>query len=146
MATYSFNDVVASIAGPTGMISLGYGNAVADEGISVDMAGDKNTMTIGADGSVMHSLHADRSGHVTLRLLKTSPQNSLLQAMYDAQTASAALHGTNTITVSHAVSGDITTASTCAFKKKPNIKYSKDGDVLEWQWDAGKITTVLGTY
>ena len=59
---------------------------------------------------------------------------------------SAALHGQNAITVAHAVSGDITTCTRCAFKKKPDIKYSKDGDILVWTWDAGKIDTILGTY
>ncbi|MDQ9958037.1 DUF3277 family protein, partial [Acinetobacter baumannii] len=33
-----------------GVIDLGYGAGVADEGITIAMAGDANTMTIGADG------------------------------------------------------------------------------------------------
>jgi hypothetical protein len=32
----------------------------------------KNTMTVGADGEVMHSLHAGKSGTITVTLLKTS--------------------------------------------------------------------------
>ncbi|EEN5923401.1 DUF3277 family protein [Salmonella enterica] len=66
MATYSFTDVTASISGPTGVIDLGYGSASSEEGITVAMAGPKNTMTIGADGEVMNSLHADKSGTVTV--------------------------------------------------------------------------------
>ncbi|EAP1742638.1 DUF3277 family protein [Salmonella enterica] len=68
MATYSFTDVTASISGPTGVIDLGYGSASSEEGITVAMAGPKNTMTIGADGEVMNSLHADKSGTVTVKL------------------------------------------------------------------------------
>lgn len=75
MATYSFMDVTASLSGPTGEIDLGYGSASSEEGITVAMGGPKNTMTIGADGEVMHSLHADKSGTVTVNLLKTSPTN-----------------------------------------------------------------------
>lgn len=146
MGTYSFIDVTASLAGPTGTINLGYGSGNAEEGISIDMAGDKNTMTIGADGKGMHSLHADRSGTVTLRYLKTAPVNARLMAMYDAQTISSALHGQNFITVGHTVSGDITTAQQCAFKKKPNLAYKKDGDIVEWVFDAIEIDSVLGTY
>ena len=56
MATYSFMDVTASLSGPTGEIDLGYGSASSEEGITVAMGGPKNTMTIGADGEVMHSL------------------------------------------------------------------------------------------
>ncbi|MBU9403923.1 DUF3277 family protein, partial [Burkholderia multivorans] len=62
MATYSFQDVTATIVGPGGAFSLGYGSANAEEGITIAQAGDKNTMTVGADGEVMHSLHADKSG------------------------------------------------------------------------------------
>lgn len=85
MSTYSFLDVQATLVGPTGIVQLGYGAAVADEGISIEAAGDKNTMIIGADGEGMHSLHADKSGTVTVRLLKTSPTNAKLMVMYDAQ-------------------------------------------------------------
>ena len=52
MSTYSFQDVVATLVGPTGTVNLGYGAAVAEEGITVEMAGDKNTMMIGSDGEV----------------------------------------------------------------------------------------------
>lgn len=146
MSTYAFQDVQATLVGPTGVINLGYGAAVAEEGISIEMAGDKNTMMIGADGEGMHSLHADKSGTVTVRLLKTSPQNAKLSAMYDAQTISSALHGKNVITITNPVSGDVTTAISCAFKKKPALNYKKDGDIIEWAFDAIKIDSVLGTY
>lgn len=75
MSTYSFMDVTATLTGPTGSIDLGYGSASSEEGIVVAMGGPKNTMTIGADGEVMHSLHADKSGTITVNLLKTSPTN-----------------------------------------------------------------------
>ena len=91
--TYSFADVAATLVGPTGIVDLGYGAAVAEEGITIEPAGDKNTMLIGADGEGMHSLHADKSGTITVRLLKTSPTNLKLQAMYNAQTLNGALHG-----------------------------------------------------
>jgi len=145
-ATYSFNDVVATLAGPTGSANLGYGASVADEGIKVAAAGDKNTMRIGADGGGMHSLHADKSGVVTVRLLKVSPMNAVLQAMYDAQAATSTLWGQNTIVVRQTASGDITTAVRCAFKKKPDLDYAKDGDIVEWGFDAIHIDTVLGVY
>ncbi|WP_285199455.1 phage protein, partial [Klebsiella pneumoniae] len=108
MATYSFIDVVATLVGPTGNIDLGYGAGAAEEGITIEMAGDKNTMMIGADGEGMHSLHADKSGTITVRLLKTSPTNAKLMAMYDDQTLDSGLHGQNVITVRNAKSGDIT--------------------------------------
>lgn len=144
--TYSFIDVSASLVGPTGTANLGYGAAIAEEGITIDMNGDKNTMHIGADGTPMHSLHADKSGTITIRTLKTSPLNAILQTMYDAQQLSSTLWGQNLIVVRENQSGDIHTAQFCAFKKKPNIKYAKDADVVDWPFDAGTVDSVLGTY
>lgn len=90
MATYSFLDVTASLTGPTGVIDLGQGSANSEEGITQTMGGNKNTMTIGADGEVMHSLHADKSGTITVTLLKTSPVNKKLSLAYNAQSQSSA--------------------------------------------------------
>lgn len=146
MPAYSFQDTVATITGPTGSSPLANGAGAADEGISFEMTGDKNTMTTGADGSVMHSLHAEKSGRVVVRLLKTSPINALLQAMYDAQTATASLHGQNVIVCQQKSSGDVTTARQVAFKRKPPLTYAKEGNVTEWEFDAGLIDTVLGVY
>ena len=144
--TYSFKDVSASLAGPTGTANLGYGAALAEEGITIERNGDQNTMHIGADGTPMHSLHADKSGTLTVRVLKTSPLNAILQAMYDAQQLSSILWGQNTIIVRENQSGDITTATLCAFKKKANLKYAKDADVMDWPFDVGVFDSVLGTY
>jgi hypothetical protein len=146
MPSYSFKDVTATFVGPTGAFSLGYGSANAEEGIDVAAAADKNTMTVGADGEVMHSLHADKSGQITVRLLKTSPLNQKLMATYDAQSLSSSLWGANIITISNTAAGDLHVGRQCAFKKKPDITYKKDGDVVQWVFDAGKIDSVLGTY
>ena len=70
MNTYSFLEVQAAIIGPGGVINLGAGAGVADEGISVDPTAEMNTMMVGADGSGQHSLHADKSGRLVVRLLE----------------------------------------------------------------------------
>ncbi|KVC45205.1 MULTISPECIES: phage structural protein [Burkholderia cepacia complex] len=146
MTTYSFQDVAATIVGPGGAFSLGYGEATAEEGITIARAGDKNTMTIGSDGEGMHSLHADKSGQVTLRYLKTAPINAKLMALYDAQSLDSRLWGKNLIEVRQTAAGDVTTARSCAFKKAPDLKYAKDGDIVEWVFDSIKIDNILGTY
>lgn len=144
--TYTFQDVAATLTSPTGTVDLGFGAGVADEGISIEMAGDKNTMMIGADGEGMHSLHADKSGTVTVKLLKVSPTNAKLQAMYDAQSARGELWGQNFIAIRNVKSGDLTSCRSGAFKKKPALMYAKDGNVVEWTWDFLKIDSVLGVY
>ena len=142
MYTYSFLDVHATIAGPGGVVSLGNGAGAAEEGITVEMAEDKSTMTIGADGTPMHSLHAGKSGHVTVRLLKTSPTNNNLSLMYAVQTASGALHGSNVIAIKNSL-GDTITARAVAFKKFPTQTNAKEGGMVEWTFDAGIVDMSL---
>ncbi|EBA8672841.1 DUF3277 family protein [Salmonella enterica] len=146
MATYSFTDVTASISGPTGVIDLGYGSASSEEGITVAMAGPKNTMTIGADGEVMQSLHADKSGTVTVNLLKTSPTNKKLSLAYNAQSQSSATWGNNVIVIRNTASGDISTARSCAFQKQPDFNNAKEGGTVAWVFDCGKIDQLLGEF
>lgn len=146
MATYSFLNVQATIVGPGGAFNIGQGAGIAEEGIETEMAGDKDTMTIGADGTGMHSLHADKSGTVTVRLLKTSPTNAKLMAMYDLQTASSLLHGQNVITITDTGSGDSTGCRGVAFKKKPVLRYAKEGQLMEWAFNAIAIDSILGEY
>ncbi len=141
---YSFLDVQAAIVGPGGAFSLGSGAGAAEEGISIDPSGEIDGMQIGADGTGQHSLHADKSGKVTVRVLKTSPVNKLLSAMYNFQTASAASHGQNTLTISDAVRGDVVTCRQCAFAKAPNLNYGKEAGTQDWEFNAIAIDRVLG--
>lgn len=146
MSTYSFLDVTASLTGPTGVIDLGQGSANSEEGITVAMGGNKNTMTIGADGEVMHSLHADKSGTITVTLLKTSPVNKKLSLAYNAQSQSAATWGNNVIVIRNTASGDISTARSCAFQKQPDFNNAKEGGTVAWVFDCGKIDQLLGEF
>ncbi|MFQ9492659.1 MAG: phage protein [Bilophila wadsworthia] len=58
--SYSFLDVQASIYGPGGNVSLAGDEAGVEQGgITVTPAGERSKMTVGADGSVMHSLLGD---------------------------------------------------------------------------------------
>lgn len=144
--TYSFQDVQASIVGPGGAFSLGYGEATAEEGITIAGSNDKNTMTVGSDGSGMHSLRADNSGQITVRYLKTAPVNARLMALYNAQKIDSRLWGKNVITVTQSVAGDIATGIQCAFKKVPDLNYATEGGTVEWVFDSVNIQEMLGTY
>lgn len=145
MPAYSFADVQVTIIGPGLVVSLGAGSGSAEEGISVEMTEDKNTMTIGADGSVMHSLHAGNGGTATVRLLKTSPSNAVLSTAYNFQRTSAANWGQNTIVISNLQTGDVITSQECAFSKMPNLTYAKEAGTNEWAFAAGSIIELLGT-
>lgn len=145
MASYSFLNCQAAIVGPGGAFNIGTGAGVADEGLVITMAGDKDTMVTGADGSVMHTLNADKSGTLTLRLLKTSPTNAQLSLMYALQTITSALHGLNTITVRDSARGDVTTCRQVAFRKQPALSYTKAGAINEWEFNVGIVDQLLGS-
>ena len=149
MAAYSFLDVSATIKGPGGSIQLAAEAGAAEEGISWAMADDRNTMQIGAGGEGQHSLHASKAGTFTVRLLKTSPVNSQLSAMYDFQSISSGYWGANIIRISRLPSsgfGDVATGRSCAFKKRPDWSYAKDAGTVEWTFDSIYIDAIIGTY
>ncbi|WP_387466165.1 DUF3277 family protein [Photorhabdus sp. RM323S] len=146
MATYSFLDVSASITGVGGSFDLGNGAALSDEGITVTMSESKNTMTTGADGEVMHSLHATKSGTITVNLLKTSPVNAKLNAMLSTQSLSSAAWGNNVIVIRNKQSNDTAVARSVAFQKQPDLQNAKDGSTVAWVFDCGKIDIMLGTF
>jgi hypothetical protein len=141
---YSFLNTSATIVGPGGIVNLAAEAAAAEEGITIEAVEDKNVMTIGADGSGQHSLIASDARKVTVRFLKTSPNNALLQLMYDLQSASSALWGQNTITVANTGLGDVTVLQAVAFKKQPTLTYAKEGGIMEWEFDAVVGNSILG--
>ena len=143
ISTYSFLDVMASISGPGGSFDLKGGNA--EEGITITRANAKNVMTAGADGSVMHSLRAEDSGTATVTVLKTSPLNSMLANLYNAQKNSSTTWGKNTISLRDMVNGDDITLSGCAFQTPPDLNYATEGGTNAWPFDFGKIDWKPGT-
>lgn len=146
MATYSFLDNMVAISGPNGNFNLGGpGVANSEGGISIVMTEDKNTMTIGAGGEGMHSLHAGKSGTITVRLLKTAPANALLSAMYHADEASGCAWGRNTISIRDLCRGDVITAQEVAYAKFADVTYAKEGGEMVWTFHAVKIDFVLGS-
>jgi Protein of unknown function (DUF3277) len=141
---YSFLDVVATLVGPNGTVSLGSNSGVSEEGVSFSFSEDQDTMTIGADGTGMHSLHAGQAGTVSVRFLKSSPTNAILDALYQADRNVPSTSGQNTIVVTWLAGGDVTTAFQCAFKKFPDVVYGKDAALLEWVFNSIRITPLLG--
>jgi hypothetical protein len=142
--TYSFLDVHAAIVGPGGSFNLGAGAANAEEGIDVEAVEDIDILTIGADGTPMHTLRANKAGKVTVRLLKTSPVNQQLADMLAFQRTTSANHGQNTITIANSTSGDVISCQQVAFAKVPALKYATAGGINEWEFNAGIVDVGLG--
>ena len=145
-SAYSFQNITASLSGPTGVVNFGYGAAVAGEGIEITMDTEKVTKTIGADGKGMYSLKANNAGKIKVNLLQTSDENSALMAIYDSQSLSAALCGQNTITVQNSAGSDVWTATQVAFTKRPDYNYKEEGAIVTWEFEAIQIQGAVGTY
>jgi Protein of unknown function (DUF3277) len=144
MATYSFVDTNCILAGPGGVVSMGNGAGAAAEGITFTHTEEKDTVITGADGTIMHSLHASMTGRIIIRLLKTSPTNGILSILYNFQrTGGAAYWGQNTIALSNATLGDIIGGSQMAFVKHPDVVYATEGNVNDWEF-SGYIVPELG--
>lgn len=142
--TYSFLDVNAAIVGPGGAFNLGAGAGASEEGITVTALAEMDAMMIGADGSGIHSLVANKSAKITVRLLKNSPTNALLAAMAALQRTSSSLFGQNTITIVDKNSGDVITCQQTAFSKIPDIGYAKEGAPIEWEFNSVLTDVALG--
>lgn len=142
--TYSFLDTHLALVGPGLAISLGAGSGSAEEGITIEPIDDVGSMTIGADGAGMHSLFGNKSGRVTVRLLKTSPLNAQLAAALAFQRTTSANYGQNTITLVNSVSGDAVTCAQCGFARVPDLTYAKEGGMNEWVFNAVEVDVGLG--
>lgn len=132
-STYSFLDTHCAIAGPGGAFSLTGG--AAKEGITIERREPKNRLTIGADGSGMHSLRADDSAKAVVRLLKNSPVNALLMGMYNFQKLSSANWGQNTISLVSSIGDDLVLRG-AAFVNLPRLVYDEEGPMNEWEFEA----------
>lgn len=144
MPTFAFADTMAAISGPNGNFSFGAGSGNTEGGITVAFVEDKSTMTIGADGVGMHSLHSGEGAIITVRLLKTSPTNAQFSNMYKLDTAGGATHGKSTISIKDLARGDDITCQECAFAKFPDITYAKEGGECIWSFHSAKTNIDLG--
>ncbi|WP_420269076.1 phage protein, partial [Klebsiella michiganensis] len=54
--------------------------------------------------------------------------------------------GNNVIVIRNKVSGDTTTARSCAFQKQPDHANAKVGNTVSWVFDCGKIDQLLGEF
>lgn len=145
MGTYSFLNITGTITGPGGNVNLAAGAAIADEGITIEHIEDKNVMTIGADGLGQHSLVASDAKTITIRTLKTSPLNAQLMVMYNTQSLSSSLWGTNQVNFQDTHRGDFFAGQNVAFKKPPTIVYAKEAGMNEWVLDCMKGDLILGS-
>lgn len=145
MATWSFKNISAAFEGPGGAFPLAPDSGNAQEGISFTAAGDKNIMTEGAGGEIMHSLRASEAGTLSITLLRTSNTNALLRSVYTYQASSAKHWGRNSVVITNTQTGEINIFKQGAFAKLPDQAWAEDGGTVVWTLH-GKFFSTPGFY
>lgn len=140
---YTFLDVQCSINGYGGQFDI-KSSGVSDEAIRISMVRDKNTMVLGANGDVMHSMNAARAAVITISLLKTGMGNAMMSQMYSTQEESGSTWANNAMVITNPVTGDTITATGGAFKKHADIGYATEGGLNTWAFDFAYVVQVLG--
>lgn len=139
---YSFLDTSIVITGPGGSFELSE-MGIAGGGVSLEF-NERTSMTEGADGSVMHTLKAAKTGRITVRFLKNGDGNFVLDRMFNFDNASAANLGQNVISVRNVSLGDSFVGAQSAFVGKPTTVYGAEGPELEWRFNVGKLDGTFG--
>lgn len=146
MVTWSLMNVLASISGPGYTVDLM--GCVTTDGIQITPNDERNLMTPGGNGCVMHTLRLNKSGRILVNLLTTSATNAELYEMMNYQMSDPTLHGQNVISIKHGTLGDDITAKFVAFVGPPEVTWTADGSARQWAFDAGEIqytgSTVTG--
>lgn len=141
--TYSFLAVQATLVAPSMSFDIG-SSGVAAEGIRLAMVGEKDVMTIGADGDGMHTLIASDASNCEVHLLKDAPGNSMMNALYNFQKTSSANWGQIQISIANNVMGDSIVLAGGAFAKQADIVYATEGVMNIWSFKFVFRRDVLG--
>ena len=126
-SAYSMINVAATIDGRE-VIGLWDG----DDAIVVAPGADKGTGVVGADGSGIFSISANKSATITLRLMHTSPTHRLLRQKLQRQQALGARAASFPFTVIDTVSNEGGAAQKCHIMTEPSDQNGNNATVREW--------------
>jgi hypothetical protein len=136
--------VLQSVTGTqVGGVDVGAGG-FSEEGLRITRLREKNIMTEGADGSIMHSLRASKAARIMLSFLKTAPANAALSQVWNAQEGDSSQWGRNSFHITQTSTGDNFTLNSVAFVKFPDTNYRAEGGVMDWEFDVGFCDSILG--
>ncbi len=140
MRVYSFRDVTAIIDAEHEVT----GYATGDDVIMAERNVDSASSTVGADGSMMLSVSADKSGKVTFKLLKTSSSNRyLLNRLRELEIGSSSFRPLN-MTVKDVHRQDVIVGIAGYVTKPPTTKHGEKGAEHEWVLNFQRLEIDLG--
>lgn len=137
LTTYAA-DKVAIIIGGLPVVGKG-----ADTFISIEVADDDWTESVGADGSVVRSLKANNLATATLTLQQTSPINDFLSGKLfaDRQLPGAGLFS---LTVKDLLGTSTFFSGTAYVKKQATMEFAHESTEREWTISLVDFVSVIG--
>lgn len=130
---YSFSDASAVFShdsmGTLTMVGTGVVN------VTVAMTGDRTTMDVAADGTVMTSKIRDRRGSVAIQLQQNSKANLTLLKWYNSlEDADSTQWDKITAVIKSPKNGEVYTCKRGAFQKLPEKSYAAQGQTMTWNF------------
>lgn len=126
-SAYSFINVSATVDGQQVI-----GAWDGDDALVVSEGADEGTGVIGADGSGLFSVSADRSATITIRLMHTSPTHRLLVQKLARQKALGGAVSGFPFSFIDTVSGEGGSADRCYVMTAPEDSKGKNATTREW--------------
>lgn len=135
MAQYDPKSVYFSYAGN---LLTGYADG---DFFSAKRTSDSQSLTVGAGGEGCFIKSADRSGEVTLTLLRSSRSNDILSALYKQQEI---LPVPQPLFAKDGLGTSIVSGVEALIKKMPDLSFAKDMSTVEWVFLVAELETFIG--
>ena len=129
MKAYGFGNIVFLV---NGVEITGFSDG--DDVISIKRRSDLASDKIGADGRMMVSISADRSGEVSIKLQQTSGSNKYLNQLAIGQEVLTTGFTPVLIYLSDVYRGDVVSGVPGYMKKMPDVNRGEKGQTQEWQF------------
>lgn len=139
MRRYSFSDTIVII---NGVEITGW--ADGDDVIQIKRRADAATDKVGAGGSMMVSISADKSGEATFKLQQTSPSNKYLTALAEAQQSSGELFVPTELLFQDSYRNDMAFGTHGYIKKQSDISRGTAAGTQEWTIVVERLDLLLG--
>lgn len=139
MRSYSFQNLVTIING----VELS-GFADGDDVIHITRRSDSASDKVGADGKMMVSISADKSGEFTFKLQQTSSSNKFLMGLLALQEHAGSTFVPIVILMQDTYRNDLATGTTGYLKKTPDMTRGGGGNTQEWTVVTERLDLVFG--
>lgn len=139
MKVYSFQNTVMLV---NGVEITGW--ADGDDVIKIARRNDSASDKIGADGSMMVSLSADKSGEFTFKLQQTSSANKYLQGLCALQEGGAKLFVPVNVLFQDTYRQDLATGTVGYIKRPAELNRGAQAGTQEWTIVVERLDQLLG--